>query len=311
MRFAYFPFTYITEPVASLLYDLFGGVVIYQPDESRIPANVRQLAKAGKIELRFPVRGGEDRLSAEFLAYRQWGEIHQKQSAAMAARPEESAYPSDFIARIRSEILGRAADLSDRADPLFSARLFLLMAQQYDQDQDDIERELARAERSRKELLSKLDSGSARALPQKPPFPQADAGEHMTPSRLSAWCHLIQEDPITPPVLVTTSPAVMSHILETLDVKIHSIRSGPPGKSPPDELVRALSALAETPWSGTDIVLPALGPAFSENFQFQVKIIESTPPDRLCRLITGVDPPAAEGIGSAANTVILELSART
>ncbi len=298
MKPAYFPFSYIPEPVAAAIHEFFGGVVVYQPNDRCIPALARQLADAGKVEIRVPVTGDEDRLSAKLAEYHQWSNIHGKSAAMLAARPGKGTYPSDFSSNISSEILGESAQADEKADPLFSARLFLQTAQQFDQDQDDIDRKLAHAERSRKNLLSGLDGRPADASLDLP-FPEEDAGALMTLSRLSAWCRLANEDAAMPLVLVTSSREVVRHIQEKFSEKLRTIDvlSSGAGGNLAEAVNKALLDLTQIPRDAKTLEFPAFSANVNENIQIQMLIIEDTSPDRFCRLF--IDPaqhlPAPKG----------------
>ena len=119
MKTAFFPFTVLSRPVLTTLRTLFGAVTVYQPLSDAVPEALKNL----------------------------------QSQAAWALQPNES-----HIFQIRDEIRRRARGKAFGAatDPLLTARLFLLLAQDYDSRHVEMTRDLVRLQESENRLFDAL-----------------------------------------------------------------------------------------------------------------------------------------------------------
>jgi len=52
MKPIYFPFTYISKPVAEALYACFGKAIVYHPSSKNIPEETHRLVERGLLDIR-------------------------------------------------------------------------------------------------------------------------------------------------------------------------------------------------------------------------------------------------------------------
>jgi hypothetical protein len=227
MKAVYFPFTCLSESIARPLARLVGPVVVYQPVETAIPADIEALASRGLIEIRTPLAGDEDRLRGALAEFTEWARLNPGRSTAgtgfLGARQGEVPFFGESaVNRIRSEI--RNYDPSARSeaktDNGFGARLFLALAQENDRAVDSLDRDLDRFKAMEKDFLETLkdadDAGFRRNAPGGTLW-REDRGARSTGQRIRAWANLAAADENLPEVLVTTSPAVIDSLLETAE----------------------------------------------------------------------------------------------
>ncbi|MDO9265091.1 MAG: hypothetical protein Q7U02_14070, partial [Desulfosalsimonadaceae bacterium] len=214
MKPVYFPFTYIPEPIARQISRLFGRTIVYLPMPAGFPKAMRQLETDGCIDLRVPYPEDGDRLVQSCREFKTWGGQHYGDGASLKKAFSEGFYNQSFTAQIRSDILkfDKAVDVSP--DPAFSARLFLLMAQELDAQQHDIDLELALSMAAERELFARLNGRES--MPDLPgeQAKNADYGTVMTAARLSAWSHLFYKDAPESCFLVTNSRASVDQMME-------------------------------------------------------------------------------------------------
>ena len=58
----YFPFTFLSQPVAEALTAFFGPIVVYQPLVSNIPQIIKNLEMNGLIDIRVPLKSDEEKI---------------------------------------------------------------------------------------------------------------------------------------------------------------------------------------------------------------------------------------------------------
>ncbi|RJP92560.1 MAG: hypothetical protein C4518_06805 [Desulfobacteraceae bacterium] len=252
MKPVYFPFTYITEPVARQLSQLFGPAIVYLPMSSGFPESMRQLQADGCIDLRVPCPDDGDRLMRSCREFKSWGEQHYGDGASLKKAFRDGFYNQSFTAQIQSDILSYDKSSEVIPDPLFSARLFLLMAQELDAQQNDLDQELALSMAAERELFARMNG---REKPLDAPGEQAknkDYGAVMTASRLSAWSYLLGKDAPESCFLVTTSRSTVNQMMETFhdmrQVSVFEDISCDLGQPQRDELTQYLEALSQTQW---------------------------------------------------------------
>lgn len=236
---AFFPFTFISDALASACHDRFGPVVVYQPAAGCTPAPLEALAASGRIILRFPVRGEDRRLAELARHFQSWGQLHSGDAAALKKFAENGFYNQEFAPEIRTEILkGERAPEPDPG-PVFHARLFLLLAQEYDQQATELREDLERTDSAGRALFARM-KGDAEEFPGfSADFGDTarafavDPGAYMTGPRLRAWRRLMAADPDPPRLLITSSAAVIDDLRERhetfrpVDTPPEEIFSGP------------------------------------------------------------------------------------
>lgn len=250
MKPVYFPFTYINDAVARDLCACFKQITVYQPVPQNIPESMQKLADEGLLDLKVPVSGDEARLEALIREYKEWGELHQKSDTAFLKAIGEKVpfFDETFSSQLAAQIKKNLDENYSVKNPdfLFNARLFLCLAQEYDMQQDEINRDLISVYEMEKKLLDGLthedeiffskNTGSSLHAADDP-------GKHKTKERLEAWAYLMSNDKEMPRFFITSSRDIFEFIIE---------KSGDAGKviefpSIPVSLVSSVS-------SGPDIM---------------------------------------------------------
>jgi len=225
---AFFPFSFISERWAARTCARFGPPVVYQPAEGAAPAFMEDLDRQGCIVLRRPVHGDDQHLMDLARQYQNWGQVHHKHAAALKSFAEAGFYNQEFAREISTEILKGGKDEPAGPDPVFIARLFLLMAQAFDRQAAELENDLAATDHTAQQMFAKIrgqggDSGSASGFSDDRVGAGApeDPGGYMPDARIRAWLRLAEQDPDCPQVWITTSPAVIAAVdehFETLSI---------------------------------------------------------------------------------------------
>jgi len=215
MKPVYFPFTYIPEPVARQLDRLFGRTILYLPISAGFSETMRQLQADGCIDLRVPYPDDGDRLKQSCREFKAWGEQHYGDGASLKKAFSDGFYNQSFTAQIRSDILKHGTAVEAVPDPVFAARLFLLMAQELDAQQHDLDLELALSMAAERELFALMtgQEGTPDSLGEQ--MKNADYGTVMTAARLSAWAYLLCKDALESCFLVTNSRASVDQMMES------------------------------------------------------------------------------------------------
>ncbi len=217
---ALFPFTFVSEAIAHAIHARFGATVVYQPAAGQTPAAMERLAAEGTIVLRFPVRGDERRLVELAGNYRDWGEVYQKDAAALKKISDTGFFHKEFAPEISTEIRRGPKPEAPAPDPVFQARLFLFLAQEYDRQTAELQSELAATDRAEQEMFLRIRGGPEQSdrfstgSTGASKNPVKDPGAYMTESRLRAWHTLMTADSDPPRLFVTPSQAVMEAVSE-------------------------------------------------------------------------------------------------
>jgi len=224
MKAAYFPFTYISEPIARLLAALVGPVAVYQPVKAAVPVELGELATQGVIELRTPMTNDDDRLRAALAEFTEWARQNPGRSTAgtdfLGVRQGTVPFFDETtINRIRSDIrrYGDAQQPEDGSEDRFSARLFLTLAQENDQAVARLDEDLDKFKAMEKEFLEDLKDAEEAGFSRQTyggTVWREDPGARLTEQRLRAWARLAAADERLPDVLVTTSTAVIDTLIE-------------------------------------------------------------------------------------------------
>jgi len=228
---AFMPFTYLPASTARILKTLVGPVVVYQPSENAIPDRLSALASEGLVEIRTPVTGDSERLSAALAEFTQWARMNPGKTTPGAGfigtrQGEIPFFDESTINRIRSEIkhYPMPAHQTDREVAAFSARLFLAVAQENDLAGDRLDHDLERFKTLEQEFLESLADADETGFSRQgigAAIWQEDPGSRLTEQRIRAWAMLAAADAKPPELLVTTSPAVTDSLLESFADTIH------------------------------------------------------------------------------------------
>jgi len=234
MKPIYFPFTYISKPVAEALYACFRKTIVYQPSSKNIPEEIHKLAERGMLDIRIsgkPEKKDEEKLSAILKEYSAWANLHQESSGIhldffKARRNKIPFFDDTSTSQIKADIEDITGESTARKepDPVFNARLFLSIAQNFDMQNDKIIRDMASFETARMDLIKSL-KGEDETSPVVPGYGDefktgnlADY-DHMIPERIAAWALLMCCDPMqckdeVSGLFVTSSQQAIDYLLE-------------------------------------------------------------------------------------------------
>jgi hypothetical protein len=221
MKPLYFPFTYIPESVGKALAACFGQTAVYLISGTKIPDNMQNLVREGTLDIRIPIEIDGKLLNKIYKEYRGWINTHQGTETAFLKTMAHKIpfFDENASSQIRAELkkTTRQIQPQEKPDPLFNAGLFLHMAQEYDlqnerlsQDMMDID---AMEEDFMKDLKGEEDNDHARTMVHTA-IEKKDPGLYMTTERMEAWTSIMLRDPQESRLFITTSRAVIEHIID-------------------------------------------------------------------------------------------------
>ena len=220
----YFPFTYVPGAVAEALVTCFDRFIVYRPFNENVPAQMQSWIARRVLDVRVPVIEYEAELKAVVKNFHSWAALHTGSSPQKptSLKTHLGAMPffndissSQILADIRQKTLDRPTR-SD-PDPLFEARLFLCLAQEFDRHNDELAIELSGHDRGVADLMRQLNMAEDDPLAkeQKASSQFADPfADYMISDRLDAWIRLFLMDPEFSGVFITHSKAVLEHLLD-------------------------------------------------------------------------------------------------
>jgi hypothetical protein len=285
----YFPFTTISKPVFDAIKTGFRQTIVYQPADLTVPENLQKWSENNQLQLRIPVKGDEEKLAAILKAYKEWAKLHYekqglKQAFIRAVRNTSPFFDETSASQIKADIKGktRGDGLSKRPDWLFDSRVFLAMAQEFDQQNEALRNDFDLLGKMENDLVKNFQdqSGQVSDFARKTMenmLPTDDSADYMIPERMKAWARLVMSDQhlhqeLMPGLFITNSRAVISYLLDSSShaeqvFRFESIpvieKPHPMLESWQDSLMDTLNRLASTPWP------------------YQLKKISHPPPDKI------------------------------
>ena len=206
----YFPHTLLDRKEVAALRSLFDQTVVYTPMQSIVPASMERWQTEGGILIRQPVTGDEDLLNRQMAAYKQWGVIHQRKGKLDTALWKLDSEHTPFFddnatSQIKMDIKSiRSKGTSDEEGAAkdagfdrLKARLFICMAQQFDQQTRELTDDLKACDDQTRQLMAQLKGVNAPPAAEAEPTesPAFDTpGSFMIENRIGAWCRLFIED---------------------------------------------------------------------------------------------------------------------
>lgn len=228
MKPIYFPFTYISESVLEALSAFFKQIIVYQPSSLNIPESMQKQADSNLLEIRIPVKGDENKIDNIVKDYKSWANIHQgSEMAFFKTKPDMIPFFGEFsTSQIKADIKKkeRKQQNEKKQDSLLNARIFLHIAQEFDLQNWEINKELLLLEEKASDLIDNLkgeDELSFKGNDREKALKIDYQSEYMTPDRIIAWTHLLQYDQDMSNLFITNSRSVVEHLVEkTPDAKI-------------------------------------------------------------------------------------------
>lgn len=234
-----FPCTWIPASVRGVLFSCFEQVTVFQPARGLVPETLLRLQREGRLDIRLPDEAPHDDAGEKTIddlpnllkEYHAWADIHGEEHPAFYKFARLYADKPDDVstAWIRSRIRNPDGEKTGiqsppdegKTDPLLMARLFLAIAQEYDQQSESLARDLFTIDDMERNLLHELTPDEPPTdLGARPPFPMKNkVGDPMPKQRLAAWrliyAHLRKIKNLPPP---TPSPLFITGDRETLDL---------------------------------------------------------------------------------------------
>ena len=229
MKPIYFPFTYISEPVLEAISPFFRQVVVYQPSSLNIPESMQKLANSDLLEIRIPVKGDENKISNILKDYKTWANIHQG-SGGMAffkTNPDMIPFFDDLsTSQIKADIKKKREkyQAEEKQDSLLNARIFLHIAQEFDIQNWEIDKDLLLLEEKTLNLIDNLkgeDELSFKGNDIEKALKIDYQSDYMTLDRIIAWTHMLQYDQDVSGLFITHNRSAIEHLVEkTPEAKI-------------------------------------------------------------------------------------------
>lgn len=220
----YFPFTHLGDRAAAALQAHFDSILLLRPFVEGLPPGMRELERRGFLEI-LACAAGDEVSGAEAVAgFLEWARRHTggvgQTGAFWQARLAGGSMGRDRSAfQLASQIKRRwpADEKPSAPDPLQTARVFLRLAQELDEQNEELRHELVRCQTLNAEMMAAMAgrprrSSAGAAGPD--PLPPTGREEHRLPERLSAWARLFLVSACPSPVLVTTRAAVVEHVID-------------------------------------------------------------------------------------------------
>ncbi|MDH3357834.1 MAG: hypothetical protein OET81_09085 [Desulfobacteraceae bacterium] len=221
MKPLYFPFTYIPKSAGKTLSACFRQTAVYQISGTKIPKDMQELSRNGILDIRIPVEANGKFLDNVLKDYRAWVNIHQgTETAFLAAMANKIPFfDENASSQIRADLkkIGKQIPAEEKPDPLFNAKLFLHMAQELDLQNAGLDQDLMDIDAMEDDFMKNLkwedDDDHARAVVRRQ-WDKNDPGHFMTTERINAWVSLMLQDPQASGLFITTSRAVLEHLIE-------------------------------------------------------------------------------------------------
>ncbi len=237
MKPVYFPFTYISGEMIESLRGIAGPFAVFQPVQGDEPASLKGFGPEGGVELRFPVQGGEEQVREAARRFKNWAASHEGHLEAFKAITEHSFYNEDFASEIKTEILG-AKTQQEQAGPVFNARLFLKISQEFDSQADEVGRSLKSTEDRWNRMFRELGEETRADIAPAGRHVSEDFGKFRTEGRIISYLRLMSRDKTCFRVLITPSRAVFDYMLEFVPGAraVKTIERVPAGSSTGEQL---------------------------------------------------------------------------
>lgn len=315
MKPIYFPYTYISNPVAEAVAACFGQFTVYQPLADKLPLPMQPWVDNGVIDIRIPVRGDNRELESAAENYLNWANLHTGSSGInpvslktlKASAPLlDASLSSQIVADVKKQINGTATGKS--SDPALASRIFLYFAQEFDQQSQELDHVLEESRKKEQDLFQDLkmeEDALATELKKEPGRLPDVNSDYLISGRLEAWTRILLSDREPSGLFVTHSTAVLEQILDSAPTaeKILDFEAIPrstattAGLAPwQEKLMFYLSDIVENKWSAASGE-PAAGfdiPAGENPVSLKIYLVpDQNSPQFFCRG-TGIQGPESD-----------------
>jgi len=289
MKPIYFPFTCIFDLSAEMISAIFGQPVVYRPSSKNLPEIMQELAKTEAIDIRIPVKNDENKLNAILKEYKSWLNLHIGDKRGMTSFFKTHAdkipfFDDTFTTQIKTDIRKKLQQKQPeiKLDPLFNAKIFLAIAQEFDAQNWEINQKLFMVDKMQQDLIEnikgEIDSSfvenAENSLPES-----YDPGAYMTVNRIKAWALLMQHDPQETGLFITNSSSAFEYLIDKASRTeiIVSFDSIPLQKNSVektdkwrDDFMKQLEIIARNPWPIS--IDKIAGPCFAKNSDAKVSL---------------------------------------
>ena len=282
MKPIYFPFTCIFDLSAETISAIFGQTVVYRPSSKNPPEMMQELAKKGAIDIQIPVKKDENKLDAILKDYKSWLNLHLGDKRGMTAFFKTHAdkipfFDDTITAQIKADIRKKLQpeQPETKPDPLFNARIFLSIAQEFDTQNWEINQKLFMVEEMQQKLIenikgeidSSYNENAENNLPESCDLSGSynDPGAYMTADRINAWSLLMQHDPQGSGLFITDSSSAFEYLIDkasqteitvgfdSIPLQKNSVEKADKWR---DNFMEQLEIIARNPWpASTDKIV--------------------------------------------------------
>ncbi|MBU0973347.1 MAG: hypothetical protein KKC20_22080 [Proteobacteria bacterium] len=230
----FFPFSHISKEQLKIVSAFFHSITFLPlvADFTQDPL-LGQMTEKKVLQPVFPLAQDLGRAENQARAYLDWATLHRGNEKNLKSLLKDQPYfiEDTDIPSIRSQIRSgtkRNQTSVDQKKAVQDPLLLLKFAQLSDVQNEGIEDELAALEQTRSLLFSELTGESLGKKYEKPGPDTVDPGRRMTRERLVAWFSYarqkgVLEGPGGMPLLVTTSPAVLDHMVSGSEGVINAL----------------------------------------------------------------------------------------
>jgi hypothetical protein len=315
MKPIYFPYTYISSPVAEALAACFGQFIVYQPLADQLPRQMQPLVDNGVIDIKVPVLDDKQELESAANNYLNWAKLHTASSGitttALKTLKASAAYldqslSSQIVSDVKDLMKGSAA--AKASDPDSMAKIFLYFAQEFDRQSQELDLELDEYNRQERDLIQKLkveeDTLTDGLINNYSEMPDVSK-DYLIDDRLLAWTRILLADTAPSGLLVTHNTAVAEQLLDCAQTaeKILYFDSipltdtgGDELKLWHDELMIYLSGIVEDkfPPSSNDKVEGIAFPAAENTVSLSLYLVPNQIPELLFARCAEINWPEAD-----------------
>lgn len=214
MKPIYFPFTFISEPIAECIKAYFPQFIMYQPSDHGLSPELNKMVADDTAEVRVPIAGDDAKIDAACINYHNWIAVHAGSDISLLKATSEATpfFDPHSSYQLKADIKKNTA--SRAIDPDFTARVFLRFTQQFDQQNHDIEQNLINHEYKKRAMFNSLTGQTSETgMDSKPTVIPRDQGGYLTAERIKAWVRLLMHDQRVPDIFITSSMAIFDYLV--------------------------------------------------------------------------------------------------
>ncbi len=224
----FFPFTFITEPVARDLSTCFDRSTVLMPSGLQVPNSMRNLADKGRLSLVTPFMTDDVALETTIKNYREWADLHGSRHLRQFIEqiPGPPFHDDSSVYRLIEEIKTRSRDAGAmknqserRSEFIFQSRIFLLIAQEFDRRNRDLQQDLAvveSMEHNFRRYLHAMENAVDVNQPSDGLYRDGREGSYMLLERLRAWTCFLFQKAVTARIFVTTRQPIVDRLINAI-----------------------------------------------------------------------------------------------